>query len=417
MGELQQERDRRSDPAAHGHAAHQAAEVGGELATRRLLAFGHPQPRQVARILLQFPDDRLAIIALLHRTLGNGFASEVLSILPELEAGADAGKAPDPLVTMAETPISSAPPQGVAPVAAPDQDVADLRAWKPTQTGGDRGYAAWLLRARQLGFLSATGRSLPELGDFVAGRMIHSPNEQPLSQDDEDAGRKAGGHKLDKVHRTPTGYDVDLKEAPILATIVTILSARIGEWATNGGGKRRPLLRLGDFVRGDVGFGAKSPHNEGVAIDLDFVGQKNSAQDVIDILRVLPPGRLEVFSDNNDALHLDRRPGGFGLGLPSKGDYLSSRHAINPDRPWRNAEQDRVEREAGDDHGKTLHANGLVLYKGTATASATWDARRSRWEWSKWVLTGDSVEPYLVSPVLHAAIADYRARSAAARKP
>jgi hypothetical protein len=368
----------------------------GEMMVRGLLALGRPDPREVARLIAQYPGERTAIIEALHQTLGNAFVAQVLNAKPDDRASEHA--------PVADTTTLAVP-------ATQRDPIDDLLAWVPAQTRGDRGTAAWLLRATELGFVMTPKRTVRELADLRDNKQqVRTGEGEPDA--DVEAGHRAEDKKLEKPRldrvkkvgagKTYEGYDVGIDESSILHTLVELVRTRITAWRANGSPNKRLALHLGDYVRGDAGFGG-SPHTGGNAMDLYFLGAANGEGDVLDLLHDLPPGpRLEVFRDSNNALHLDRIGGRYGLGVPSQGEYM-------PPELDMERNQAAAIAAAGADHAQTIEATGIVWGSGwVQTFSAKWNGKK--WVWT-FVRNVGLAEQHIKSAKLHDAIADYRARS------
>ncbi len=305
----------------------------------------------------------------------------------------------------AQIPTTSAAPPKVQP-AMPEVDA--LLQWQPTSARGPKGTAAWILRAAELGFLD-TNQATAALQDFQASRPVHT---REAHAGNEAAQRKAHPGRYDHVTRNPAGgYDVDLQDSPVLEMIVAVATKRIAAWRNAGGtGPRPKVLHLGDFVRTDFWFMKRdSPHLHGIGMDLYPQGKAIAPSDAIDLLRDLPPGRLEVFLDSPNALHIDRRgPHTFGLGIPA--NYIASEFVMGGAPAYRNGNQERAEREAGDDHGKTLKATAISTADGQFfRATASWDG--TGWKWTNWQPSGGDIVAYILDAGLRNAIAEYKGRS------
>jgi hypothetical protein len=146
-------------------------------------------------------------------------------------------------------------------------------------------------------------------------------------------------------------------------------------------------------------------HAPGTAMDLHFVGNANSEGYVLQLLQDLPAiGTLTVFRDTDSTLHLDRRDGGYGLGIPAKGDFLRADMAI--DESGRCPGQRAAEQAAGADHSRTLEAKGIEKFGGTVKRStATWS--NGTWQWSKWTPTNESLVDHIRSAKVRAAITNF----------
>lgn len=296
-------------------------------------------------------------------------------------------------------------------VQAPAKDaVTELLKKTPTTTRGNNGYAAWLLEAIRLGFVSVAAISKPQLEDLVAGRPVrtYEYHHKVTKQDEERRKRDTKG-KLDNVQRVPDReweWSIDVKEAPILETLVAVAKARITEWRRTGG-ERRVMLKLGDFMRADMWYTPKNPaavppHEPGTAMDLRFVGNPNSEDYVLQLLQDLPAGgTVTTFRDTDDTLHLDRRSSGYGLGIPAKGDFIPAENAIGVD--GRCPAQKAAELDAGGDQSRTLEAKGVVLFSDKVQRStATWT--NGKWQWTPWAVTQESLVSYIRSHKVRDAI-------------
>lgn len=379
-------------PAPRGH---------GEMLVHRLLARGRPQPHEVARLIAHHPDDRLAIIQALHQTLGNAFVAQVLSA----DKDHDHDDEHEHSSLLDTTTLAQVPNARVDPIDA-------LLAWSPTQTRGPDGTAAWMLRAKELGFVTSSAGTVSELGDLRDNKQEVRTSEKEPGQAYEDEKRKQDKKRpkprLDRVTKVGTGktyegYDVGIDESTILQTLVGVAHARIRAWRATGAQKKPIVLKLGDFVRGDAGFGG-SPHTGGNAMDLFFLGANNNDGDVIDLLHDLPAGPpLVIVRDTNNALHLDRLDGRYGLGVPSMGDYLPSELDLEKTKAAAVA-------AAGNDHTQKLEATGIEWGVGWVQKySATWNDKHG-WVWTL-ERNVELAENRLKSTKLRDAIADYRARS------
>jgi hypothetical protein len=196
----------------------------------------------------------------------------------------------------------------------------------------------------------------------------------------------------------------------VLETIVHIVTKRIEAWRAAGGTEPRPkVLKLGDFVRADFWFNGDSPHRKGIGIDLYAQGKDIAPSDAIDLLRDMPSGRLTVFLDNPNALHIDRRgPKSFGLGIPA--NYIADEYRMGPGPNYRSGSQDRAEHEAANDHGRTLKATSISTVDGSFfEATATWS--EDHWKWTRWAKASGDIVPYILDHGLRQAIADYRKRT------
>ena len=388
-------------PNAHAGSPHVDSAGLGEL--RAMLASGRPSPQQVAEIVKRYPHEQGAMFAMLHGMLGNAFVHQVLEATTET---ADVTAIANGQVTA--TPAPTAPPKTTDPA------VESLLTNPPSGTRGPGGCAAWLLRAAGLGFLT-TGQAGPQLESFRDERpAVHTRDEHRGKQvDDADRAKHPGWY--DNVDLNPSGgYDVRLDQSSILPALVTIVTKGIERWKI-AGGARPKILQLGDYVRADFGFKFESKHRGGHAIDL-FI-DKPSTNDAVDLLRDLPPGDLQVFIDNPNALHLDKRGTGYGLGIPVGHGYVPSEIAMGGKPNYRSGQQDRLEREANakNDHTSTLHTTCVRTEDGAFFRSeATWDG--TKWDWKKWEPTAGNAEALITSDPLKQAIADYRARSRAAKR-
>ncbi len=403
-------------------AAPEQEATRGDLAIQRLLAFGRPQPREVAAVIAQFPADRPAIYAVLHRMLGNAFANEVLAegtaaestISTERSETVEGGdtstidRLREQSVVLADT--------RPAPTPSTAQDVKDLLVKRPTATRGAGGYAAWLVEAKRLGFVESENiMTNAQLGDFVASRPVRTYEyHKEVTPDRERQRKQETNGKLDNATRVPGKkweWDIDLIESPILETLVAVARARITEWQ-KAGGAPKVILRLGDFVRADMWFDTSPrsdapPHEPGTAMDLHFVGTANSASYVLQLLDDLPAiGSITIFRDTDNTLHLDRRAGGYGLGIPAQGDFID--HDLAIDDAGRSPSQAKAETAAGNDHTKRPEARGVKMFTGHVLRStATWT--NGAWKWSEWAATNESLATHLRSVALKRALASFGA--------
>jgi hypothetical protein len=320
-------------------------------------------------------------------------------------------------------------------------EVTALLAKHPTKTRGPDGYAAWLLEADRLGFVDAhtqvmTAAQLHNLLDEKTPvRTWEYNQDDDVDENAEKNRKKATNGQLDNANRVPAeknkkpwrpspvadrGYkpnewDIKLAETPILGPLVEVARARIQTWLTKGGPKT--ALSLGDFVRADMWYDTHEkapPHEPGTAMDLGFAGRGARDTEVLELLHDLPArGGLTVFLDNDGALHLDVRPDGYGLGIPSGGEFIPRDIVIEHDDhgvPTQKAEQ-----AAGDNHGGTLHATGVKRFSGViSNGVATWgvvDAKTKRegWKWT-WTQTTESMLKYMSNQKLLAAINAYKSK-------
>ena len=390
----------------------------GDQALQRLLAHGRPQPREVALVVAQFPGDRSAIFTMLQRTLGNAFVQQVLASTAgseraeEIDASepSNLGRLREESEVSADTERKKGQP-ACERGSSTDAAVAALVNLKPTDARGPKGHAAWLVEAQRLCFVNVPNiMTYEQLLDLVEGRPVRTyefNKDRKVSDKDIAARKQVTNGKLDNAHRLPgtQQYDIDLTALPILETLVAVARTRIREWQKVGGPKPT-VLSLASFVRADMWFNPSSadpsPHEPGTAIDLGFVGTANSAGDVFELLKDLPPsGSIEVFRDTNSSLHLDRRPSGYGLGIPAAGDFIPGDMAIDPDTR-RCPAQDKAEATADPSKG-TIEVRGVEMFRGVVSrAQATWSA--GKWQWGPWTQTGESILDRLRNQKLKPAI-------------
>ena len=69
---------------------------------------------------------------------------------------------------------------------------------------------------------------------------------------------------------------------------------------------------------------------------------------------VLPPGELTVFIDAPNALHIDKRSNGYGLGIPIGHGYVPTEIQMGGGPDYRTAKQARQEKEADDRNATTI---------------------------------------------------------------
>jgi len=295
-----------------------------------------------------------------------------------------------------------------------DKAIEDLVQKKPTTTRGANGYAAWLVEAASLKLVSL-GQAAPQLADLAAGRPVRTKEfRHKITKEQEEKRKRETKGKLDNVHRVPGQeyqWDIDAKETPILETLVAVARNRINAW--RGTGKpRTALLKLGDFMRADMWYtpanrpDLPSPHEPGTAIDLYFVGKDNGEAYVLQLLGDLPAsGTITPFRDTDSTLHLDRRDGGYGLGIPATGDFLPAENAIDQ-RTDRCPAQEHAEQAAGDDHSRTLEVKGIKMFgAGVMRSTATWNG--SRWQWTSWAATNESLLNHVRSAKVRDAIKNF----------
>lgn len=374
-------------------------------------------------VIAQFPGDRAAIFAMLQRTLGNAFAQQVIAssgaeesaLAKESSELVDASE-PSSIDRLREqtevaADTNARPGQPTCkPVASNDAAVTALVNRQPTGAGGPDGYAAWLKEAQRLCLVTIpTIMTYEQLNDLVAGRPVRTyefDKDHDVGPAREAARKKATKGKLDNAHRAPgtrQQWDIDLTVLPILETLVAVTRKRINEWQKVGGPAPK-VLSLGQFVRADMWYdtGEKvPPHEPGAAIDLFFVGRVNTAADVLELLEDLPPvGTIEVFRDNNNALHLDRRPTGYGLGVPAAGDFIDSDMAIDDNGK---CPAQRKAEATGDPSKGTIDVRGVVNFSSKVLRrKATF--HDGAWAWGAWTETNESVLDHLRNPKLKPAL-------------
>jgi len=290
--------------------------------------------------------------------------------------------------------------------------IASLMQKQPTTTRGPNGYAQWLRDAIALKLVSVDGKASlmakEQLADLAEGRPVKTYEfHNEVTPAREKLRRQQTGKKLDDTHRVSDWeWTINMQIAPILETLVAVVKARV---KANGGAKST-VLHLGQFVRADMWFDPPDGpsgvpiHSTGSAVDLFFVGKTNGAEDVLHLLEDLPPGKIEVFRDTDSALHLDRRAGGYGLGVPAMGDYLPPENAIDP-KTGRCPAQKRAETDASD-HSRPLVAKGIKNHNGHVFRStATW--QNGAWQWSTWSETSESLVDYIQSAKLREALENF----------
>lgn len=379
----------------------------GEL--RAMIATGRPSAPDIAAMVSQYPREQGAMFALLHGALGNTFVAEVI----ETVSASPGERVSD----LADAQVSAAPSPGTSPTT----DVDALLASTPSGARGKQGTAAWLLEASALGFVDL-GQARPQLEQFRDDAPTIHTNQAPYPN--EDADRAAHPGRFDHVVKNPKGgYDLTLQDAAVLTPLVAVAKTRITAWRT-AGGKKPKVLSLGEFVRADIGYGfdpkrpgrsVNSPHKDARAMDL-FLQKPGTTADAVELLRDLPPGSLRVFMDYPGSLHLSTTPTGYELGIPTGNGYIADEHLMRGAPDYRCGEQDRKEREAGDDHGKQLEATAVKVHDGTTWHStATWSAEEGKWVWKPWSERSVTAESLIMDKQLLRAIDAYRSRSRSAR--
>ncbi len=310
-------------------------EAPGVWEVRAAIARGATTAEALVAIVLLHPGERGAILQVVQETLGNAVAVD-------LEAAYRAQLPPDP--------------------------AQELMAWQPTEVGGERGQAAWLLRAVDLGWVDAHGETRRHLRAYV-DRAASVESVERIPGEAHDRGikpkRKVGGGN--------GVYDVALGDVPILETLHTLVHRHIEGRYAQRHYHAQALFDLGTMLRRDHGFGG-SRHTVGEAIDL---GGMNFAtvDDVLHVLELLPDGRVaRVFPDNNDHLHLSIHGGEFELGLPFQGDFFPSERNLEVAK--RQAETDAAP------GATTLQAEGLA-WGSTVVNVATASKTSGGWDWSK----------------------------------
>ena len=383
--------------------------VGADTLVRRQpLAGGQPAPA-LARGTIPPPVDVAARSSLL-RGVSNRFVGPAGSHAPDDTKTSRNDREMD---TSADHTVSL-PDVGVhadAPTPANPKDLADASALiqlNPVGTRGPKGTAAFFIEAIRRGFVSAFPQTEKQLQQFVddKSKSIHSEENFPTMWEDETHTKKVWDKKTEDKGKaaakqkglTITGqmgkYDVDLDQSPILESLVTVTKTRIERWRTPPVvGPKQVVLELGEYVRGDPGFGG-SRHTTGNAIDVAFLNTKVSTEDqAIELIQDLPPGkRIMVFPDG-DGVHvnIDGKGYDFGFGI----EFFTT--------PFLASEQAREMKKAASAATRpaTLRARGLI-WGSTASyeSTATWNGKE--WSWSS-VQTG-SAEEHLKSPRLKAAL-------------
>ncbi len=332
-------RSRDVDPVAldptQARQREEPTEAPGVWATRMAIARGEVSTEALLPIVLLHPGERGAILHVIQEALGNAKAAE-------LEAAYLAQLPPDP--------------------------AQELLAWQPTEVGGARGQAAWLLRAVELGWVDAHGQTRKHLRAYVDGAAsVESTEGIPSPANDRGIKPKrevGGGRGV---------YDVKLGDAPILETLHALVRNHVDDSYARRHYHAHALFDLGTMLRRDHGFGG-SRHTIGEAIDLGGMNFE-TVDDVLHVLELLPEGRVaNVFPDNDDHLHLAVHGDAFELGLPFQGNFFRDDDNLV-------VAQRRAEAAAATD-ATTLHAEGLS-WGSTVVNVSTAQKTSGGWAWSK----------------------------------
>lgn len=349
----------------------------------------------------------------LLRSAANRFGNPTLARAPTTtptsldDLGIDRVEEPEP----SWLPTAEVHADTKTPPPASAKDLADADALiklTPVGTRGPNGTAAFLIAAIDAGFVAAFPKTKKQLQQFVDDKSssIHSDENYPtkwnekkervFDKDAEDNGKAAAHAKGLTIKGTKGSYDVEIDQSPILESLVTIARARIERWRKAGVGSKQVVLSLGDYVRGDPGYGG-SNHTTGKAIDVAFLETKVSSEDqAIELVQDLPPGpRMLVYPDGA-GVHINVNGKGFDFGFGR--EFFTG--------PFLDTQQSEEMKKAGSDHSQPLHATGLSWGFSTfAKSTATWNDEKG-WSWSKPAQSAGSAEAHIKSAKLRAVLAN-----------
>ena len=207
------------------------------------------------------PSDRAAMtshdsLLALQRAAGNAAVTAYV-----LQRDADAG------VATVTTPVQT--PADAGTLADPAKDAKALLAEKPTTS---KDYAAWLLEARDEGFVQFT---------------------KHLALDPED--------QMEKLKAGKKVLAVDPTKDPVIPALLTmydVVKGPVSRWTAKPTDPK-PVVMLGSFIRGP----GNAKHTSGGAVDINEKNFTGNADQLIAILDHLTPGA-------------------YGLGIPFQGDFL-----------------------------------------------------------------------------------------------
>lgn len=383
---------------------------------RHLLALGPLPPfDEVVAVLERYPAEAAELVYFMHKAYGNRYVAEVVkrwntgNAKQQPPAGVVANAELEPAV-VADTQVSTSAP---APAETTDK-YSDLLATPHNGTRGPDGTAAWLLEAVKLGLIEARDGAADELQQFVDDAKLIRTKEGRVSKEYEKKGRakaKREGHPIDNVHDVKgsrTQFDVEIDQAPILETLVGLVTNRVTTWRAAGSKGAPRKLEIQNLVRGDPGYGG-SVHTNGIAVDIGIANDDLGG--FLQVLEDLPPGaRVAVFPDGEESMHVNHHAdskhqavgGDFDFGFPkSFFDML-----VAKDKDHFPAAQKQVEMEEGADHTKPLTAKRLVWgSRHVYGAHAKWDDATGAWKWSSWDTTGGTAEDHLKNKKLKTALA------------
>lgn len=178
--------------------------AGVRVLEHMLRTQGNPEPRLIAHVMKDFPGDRDAMLAVLHRTVGNAIVQQVMMLLapaaaaPEQPAAPAIEAAPAPAVMPAAAMPELAPPAPAQTAPVP----AATQATQATQAAVDP-------KHRYDGQAWATSREFDQL-DPQQRRMIDElrPGQGALLWDELDAKHRAGFLNVTAVMKA-NGFPLD----------------------------------------------------------------------------------------------------------------------------------------------------------------------------------------------------------------
>ena len=361
----------------------------------------------MATLLAREPARAEAMFTLLHRTFGNRFVAEVLAsqrtvaptVTPANTPGTgDLGSTDEPELDLSSQ--ANAAPAKTTHAPASKNDLADadnVLKMTPVGTRGPTGTAAFIMAAVNAGFVHISYEPARlQLQQFIdnTSNTIHSKEGVP-NKAKEDAGKKTAAKRGIKIEGTAGSYDVEIAESTILTTLAGLVRTRIERWCTAGIGKKRVVLSMGMFVRGDPGYGG-SVHTTGSAIDTAFIANGGTSEEqAIAMVQDLPAGPRKMVFPDGAGVHVNNHGNGYDLGFSI--DFFTM--------PWLDQVKDAKVSAEGADHSATLTAEGLVWGSTlTGISTARWDDKKG-WAWSEPTLGTTSAETLLKSARLKAALA------------
>ncbi len=240
--------------------------------------------------------------------------------------------------------------EGSTPLGVPAGDGSEL-ALLDESPSGTVGYASWLLRARDAGFVRF---------------KYHGSQVESLAD-----GKRVPNLEADK-------NDVD-----ILQVEVDLVKARIRKWLEHGGDKNP--IAFGSMIRARGNPKKADVHSNGGAIDINDLSQTTTVEPVIELLLAL---------DGNT----DRS---YGVGLPFQGEFFDPADDIARSKK-------KAEAEAGG--ASQISLNDKVQNGSTYAFDATASKRGAAWIWTTTKRDANTAYTRLKSAKLKSTFADLRTK-------